>query len=92
MQILFTSGPNTTQEQGQSICRPPAGYADCELHKTGGLGPEALVTFLLSSFVYVIMPFEANTSWFSIKCRQCAHTSSFPRDFPRVPLISRSEL
>ncbi len=49
-------GPNITQQKG--VRRPTASYTDCESHQTGGLGPEALVTFLLSSFVYVIMPLK----------------------------------
>ncbi len=44
--------------------------------ETGVLGAEALVTFLMSSVVYVIMPFEDNTSWFCIKCPLCLQTSS----------------
>ncbi len=72
MQILFTPGSNTTQEQG--ICHPPASYTDCESHQTDGLGPDALVTFPLSSFVCVIMTSDDNTSGFSIKCFVSVYT------------------
>ncbi len=65
-----------TRHSNKAFGSPPLRNADCEYHQTGGLGAEALVTFLMSPVVYVIMPFEDNTSWFCIKCSLCLHTGS----------------
>ncbi len=87
LQILFTLGPNTTQQRHSSASSSDlwlaSSYANCESHQTGRLGPEALVTFPLSSFVYATMPFKGNTLWFRIKCPLCLHTKLFPH----VPLL-----